>query len=212
VLNFYVCSWVSHLHIKEEEKERKAFPWQAWSGPEVSSKLRFPDLMTMAQAFGKVVSLMHRPPLPLEMLLVLISVRGWVDHRAIVRLKGFYVNEKFQWHQLGSNKRPSEWNQSTGPRTEPCDTPCLTLAQSENLLLFSMSLYISVLQCLLSTLIVLETLTPSLKKKIISILTLLCFISWLNKQHCPSQSNIQKIKTKFNVVTTFANWISTKYF
>jgi hypothetical protein len=37
---------------------------QAWSGPEGSRKLRFPDFMTMAQDGGKVVSLTHRPPLP----------------------------------------------------------------------------------------------------------------------------------------------------
>jgi len=54
----------------------KAIPLQAWSGPEDSRKFRFPDFMTKAQDSGKVVSLMHRLPLPQEMLLVLISVRG----------------------------------------------------------------------------------------------------------------------------------------
>ena len=42
----------------------KAVPLQAWSGPEGSTKLRFPDFMTTAQDGGKVVSLTHRPPLP----------------------------------------------------------------------------------------------------------------------------------------------------
>ena len=42
----------------------KAVPLQAWGGPEVSRKLRFPDFMTTAQDGGKVVSLTHRLPLP----------------------------------------------------------------------------------------------------------------------------------------------------
>ena len=42
----------------------KAVPLQAWSGPEGSRKLRFPDFMTTAQKVGKVVSLTHRPHLP----------------------------------------------------------------------------------------------------------------------------------------------------
>jgi hypothetical protein len=42
----------------------KAVPLQTWGGPEGSRKLRFPDFMTTAQDGGKVVSLMHRPPLP----------------------------------------------------------------------------------------------------------------------------------------------------
>jgi len=54
----------------------KAVPLQAWSGPEGSRKLRFPDFVTTAQDGGKVVSLAHRPPLPPGNNLVLISVRG----------------------------------------------------------------------------------------------------------------------------------------
>ena len=42
--------------------EGKAVPLQAWSGPEGSRKLRFPDFMTTAQGGGKVVSITHRPP------------------------------------------------------------------------------------------------------------------------------------------------------
>jgi len=55
----------------------KSVPLQAWSDPEGSGKLRFPDYMTVTQDVGKVVSLKHRPPLPpQEILLVFISVRG----------------------------------------------------------------------------------------------------------------------------------------
>jgi hypothetical protein len=42
----------------------KAVPLQAWSGLEGSRKLWFPDYMKTAQDGSKVVSLMHRPPLP----------------------------------------------------------------------------------------------------------------------------------------------------
>jgi len=41
-----------------------AVPLQAWSDPEGSSKLKFPDFMTTAQDGGNVVSQTHRPPLP----------------------------------------------------------------------------------------------------------------------------------------------------
>jgi hypothetical protein len=46
------------------KSQGKAVPLQAWSGPEGSRKLRFPDFMTTTQDGGKVVSLTHRPPLP----------------------------------------------------------------------------------------------------------------------------------------------------
>jgi hypothetical protein len=49
--------------VMEYIKKAKAVPLQAWSGPEGSRKLRFPDFMTTAQYGGKVVSLTHWPTL-----------------------------------------------------------------------------------------------------------------------------------------------------
>jgi len=46
-----------------------------------------------------------------------------------------------------------------------------------------------------------DTNTFSYKENNKFILNLLLFIFWLNKQICPSQSSIQKIKIKFNVDT-----------
>ena len=48
----------------DSKSKGKAFLLQAWSGPEGSRKLRFPDFMTTALDGGKVVSLTHRLPLP----------------------------------------------------------------------------------------------------------------------------------------------------
>jgi hypothetical protein len=42
----------------------KAVPLQAWSGPEGSRKLRFPDFLITAQDGGKIVSLTHQLHLP----------------------------------------------------------------------------------------------------------------------------------------------------
>jgi hypothetical protein len=56
------------IHISwflTSQNRGKAVPLQAWSGPESSRKLSFPDFMTTEQDGGKVVGLAHRPPLPL---------------------------------------------------------------------------------------------------------------------------------------------------
>jgi len=49
---------------KNIQGKGKAVPIQAWTSPEGSRKLRFPDFVTAAQDGGKVVNLTHRPPLP----------------------------------------------------------------------------------------------------------------------------------------------------
>ena len=78
-----ILKFLEHLVLPAPENniikvktKGKAVLLQAWSGPEGSRKLRFPDFMKMAQDGGKVVSLTRRPPLPSRNNLILISVRG----------------------------------------------------------------------------------------------------------------------------------------
>jgi len=85
-----VCSLP--LSVSKTLIKGKAVPLQAWSGPEGSRKLRFPDFVTTAQDDGKVVSLTDRPlftPRKYSWYSFLLEAES-----TSARSEGFYVNEK----------------------------------------------------------------------------------------------------------------------
>jgi hypothetical protein len=74
LVSFFICKksagisafelYAANFPDRPIKGKGKAVPLQAWSGPEGSRNLRFPDFMKTAQDGGKVVNLTHRPSLP----------------------------------------------------------------------------------------------------------------------------------------------------
>ena len=66
-MTFVLCAFVIGIFAYPpshfSKGKGKTVPLQAWSGPEVSRMLNFPDYMKTAPDGGKFVSPMNRPPL-----------------------------------------------------------------------------------------------------------------------------------------------------
>jgi len=63
-------------HLLQTIVTGKSVPLEAWTGPEVSRKLRLPDFVTTSQDDGRLSALRTGHLYPQEILLVLIYFRG----------------------------------------------------------------------------------------------------------------------------------------
>jgi hypothetical protein len=78
----FVLAWKANMVKVKESRNRPGVTQEVPGG--LGSQISWHS----TREGGKVVSLMHRPPLPPEMYLILIFNGGWVDPRAMERSEG----------------------------------------------------------------------------------------------------------------------------
>ena len=98
--------YLINVAVITSNNKGKAVQLAAWIGSEGSRKIGLADFMTTAQDGGRFSTPRTGRLYPQEILLVRISVKGWVEARAIVRSDGFYINET---STDTSWDRTSEW-------------------------------------------------------------------------------------------------------
>jgi len=131
---FHVSGSIPNSSSSSNSSKGKAVPLQVWSGPEVSRKL---SSQIIWQRHRMVVCCQPYAPAvftPRKCSWYSFLLETESTPRAIVRSEGFYFNEKFQWHQLGSNQRPSDLYHST-LTTAPPPSPSSSSSSSSSSLI-----------------------------------------------------------------------------
>jgi len=115
-----------NLHISQ--CEGKAVPLQASRGPEFSRKLRFLNTWHRKRMVVSLSAFCTGHFYLQEMLLVLVSVRGWADPKAIVLSEGLY-QEKIPMTSSGTEPATSRF---VAKHPNHCTTAGLNISTKQN--------------------------------------------------------------------------------